>query len=173
MGCRSARFQRLLKPKFHYARNYHVTRVTRKFRGSRRHGSCYGEVTRKFFGVSNRRDKSRWFEKFPWPIGSQQPVCVGKIGDASSTRHVEVSDVADNLTGTSQVCCGRQGEVGIMEFGLNSTCNAVERHTGPRYWRSVSWRLWQQSIQPRQIKPAIVWYFIAILAYLLRVARLV
>ena len=74
------------------------------------------------FGVSNHRDMSRWFEKFPRQVGNQ-PVCIGETGKSATSRtnqrgrHGFVAD----LSPTSL-------EVGIVEFGLN----AVYMFTGSK-----------------------------------------
>jgi len=57
--------------------------------------TCHWEVS----GFQTiHRDMSRWFENFPWKVGSNyKPVCVRKTEKSatSATRHGTVSDVAD------------------------------------------------------------------------------
>jgi len=74
--------------------------------------------SRGCFGVSNHRDMSRWFEKFP-----QQVVVSRKQGKSAASATTRESQrrrgqINGDVTGLSQSCRGRQWEVGIMEFGL-------------------------------------------------------
>jgi len=61
---------RLIKPQFHYA-DFPETSPRGVLRGS--------------FGVSNHRDMSIWFEKFPWQVGNK-PVYVGETGKSATSR---------------------------------------------------------------------------------------
>ena len=84
------------------------------------------------FGISNYRDKSRWFEKFPSQVGNK-PVCVpvssrnGESGDVRDKTR-EVGDVADKSSGMSRVFRG-------FLFDLSRTSRG-NRHNG--IWASAA-----------------------------------
>jgi len=72
---------------------------------SEKSATCHGELarhglryvtgkSRKRFEFSNHRDMSRWFEKFPWLVGSK-PVSV-----TASTRNGKIGDVRDKTQGS-------------------------------------------------------------------------
>ena len=92
---------------------------------TRSHGSCYGEVTGGLV-VSNHRDMSRWFDKFPWQVGNQ-PVCVAETRKSatSATRHGEVGDVRDKTRGSRR----RRGQINGDVTGLSRTSRG-SRHSG-------------------------------------------
>ena len=113
-----------VKSKFHCALTLPVTRgsfgkVGDLARGSRGHGSCYGKVAGMFWdfspsqqcrdGLKNSRDNS-----------ATSPFASGKRGNRQHVRETRSQlTLWTKSTGTSRVCCGRHGEVGIVEFGLN------------------------------------------------------
>jgi len=104
------------------------------------------------FGVSNHRDMSKWFEKFPWQVGNQ-PVCVRETGKSvtSATRHGKVGEVADKSTGTSQVYRGLVAYVtgklawwnlGLMQSARHSVqCNITTHQWQRTYADHLSLRI--------------------------------
>ena len=111
-------------------------------RGSRRHGSCYGEVTGKFRGFKPSRHVEMVWKI---PVTSRQQGRLrssvytrnGDIGDASATRQGEIcrrrrGQINGDVMGLSRTCRARYGEVGIMEFGFYSALF-------PHRPRSVAW----------------------------------
>ena len=79
-------------------------------RGSRRHGSCYGEVTEKFRGFKPSQHVEMVFKI---PATSRQPARFRR-------GNGEIGDVSNKSSGTSRVCrrtCrGHHGEVGITRL---------------------------------------------------------
>jgi len=111
--------RRLIKPKFHY--NAHFPETSPPY-VSGKSATCHREFvdmdhvtgkSRASFGISNHRDMSRWFEKFPWQVGNK-PVCFHRVykKQRNRRRHGQINGV---VTGLSRTC---RGEVDIMECGL-------------------------------------------------------
>ena len=130
LGCLSVHFRRL-KPKCHYAdfpetSLWHVARESfegsRRLvtsRGSRRHGSCYAEVTRGSFGISKPSRHAEIVWKIPMTSRQQ----------ALLRRRRPRQDKAGSQR--------RRGQINGDVTGLSRTCRGTSR--GSRHSRIWAW----------------------------------
>ena len=105
-----------IQPKFHYTdfpENFHVTRVTGKFRGFK--PSRHVEMVWKIPATSRHGNFSNHLDVLRRGDGE-----IGDVRDKSRRSRRRRGQINGDVTGLSRTCRGRHGEVGIVEFRLNA-----------------------------------------------------